>query len=141
MARVSASEFVDKWGRRTKAATTDYQNGVNKVTEAPGVAAARQAQLMLAKITEALSSGRWADAVSSVPLSAWKDAAIKKGVQRIAAGVDGATPSMASMAQQLLTNIDAAVAEANRTPRGTLEDNINRMVTFARHMATNGKLK
>jgi|SRR5581483_728097 len=139
MARVTPSEFTEKWSRRTKAATQDMQKGIERVTEAPGQAAARQAQLMLQKITEALSSGRWADAVAAVPLSAWKDAAIKKGIQRVAAGVDGATPGMQSVAAELLGNIDAVLSEVEKIPRGDIEANINRMVTFARGMSAKYK--
>lgn len=139
MARVTASEFAEKWSRRTKAATQDTQKGIERVTEAPGQAAARAQELMLRKLIESIQSGNWAAAVSAVPLSQWKDAAIKKGLGRIAAGVDGATPQMAQMAQQLLANIDAAVAEVEKIPRGDLEANIQRMVTFARTMSERSK--
>jgi hypothetical protein len=39
------------------------------------------------------------------------------------------------MAERLLQAVDAAVSEANRTPRGDLEANISRMTTFVRSMA------
>lgn len=139
MARVSASEAVTKWGTRTKAASQDYVAGINKVQEAPGVAAARQAGLMLANLMASINSGEWAAAVAAVPLSVWKDAAVKKGAQRIAAGVDGATPQMQQIFTQLLAQVDAAVAEVNQTPRGDLETNIARAATFARAMAKSSK--
>jgi hypothetical protein len=139
MARASTSEVVAKWQSRTKAASPDYIAGVNRVTEAPGAAAARQAGLMLANLMASINSGEWAAAVAAVPLSVWKDAAVKKGAQRIAAGVDGATPQMQQIFTELLARVDAAVAEVNQTPRGDLETNIQRMATFARAMAKGNK--
>lgn len=135
MARVSPSEYAEKWGRRLKQSTEDIRKGINRVTEAPGEAAARQVAVMKANINKAIDDGTWAAQVRAVPLQSWKDSAGKKGVDRIAAGVDGALPSQAGMAEKLLANVDAAVAEANRTPRGSLEDNITRMNTFVRGMA------
>ncbi len=136
MARVTAQEYTEKWGRRLKQSTEDIRRGINRVTEAPGEAAARQVATMKANLNRAIDDGTWAAQVRAVPLQAWKDAAGKKGVDRIAAGVDGALPSQQQMAEKLLANVDAAVAEANRTPRGSLEDNITRMTTFVRGMAS-----
>jgi len=72
-----------------------------------------------------------------VSLQDWKTAALQKGAGRIAAGVDGASKKQVAMAEKLLANVDRAVAAANQTPRGSIEDNINRMVTFARTMHDN----
>lgn len=135
MARVTPSEYAEKWSRRMKGSTEDIRRGVEKVTEAPGAAAARQAQLMLAKLTESITSGRWAQAVGAIGVQEWKDSITRKGLQRIAAGVDNATPQQAEMASKLLASVDAAVAKVNQTPRGDLETNIGRMATFAREMA------
>ena len=139
MAKVTPQEFAEKWNRRMKGSTQDMQRGIERVTEAPGVAAAKQSALMLQKLTESLTDGSWARAVAGVSLQEWKDSAIKKGLQRIAAGVDGSTGYVAEQAQKLLADVDAAVAEVSRTPRGDLETNINRMATFARTMAARSK--
>lgn len=135
MARVNAQEYTEKWQRRLKGSTEDIRRGINRVSEAPGVAAARQADLMLAKVTEAVASGRWAAKVAEVPLEEWKKKTMEKGLGRIASGVDAAATSQVAMATKLLADVDAAVAMANQTPRGTLEDNITRMTTFVREMA------
>lgn len=137
MARVTAQEFAEKWGRRLKGAGTDIQNGVRRVTEAPGVAAARQANVMLQNLQARVSDGTWARRVAGVSLEDWKTATLTKGVQRIAAGVDGAQAKVSAMAGPLLAAVDTAVAEANRTPRGDIEANITRATTFMRSMAKN----
>ncbi len=135
MARVTPQEYAEKWGRRLKGSTEDIRRGINRVSEAPGVAAARQQDLMLAKVTESISSGRWASKVAAVPLDEWKKKATDKGIGRIASGVDAAANTQVAMATELLANVDAAVAMVNQTPRGTLEDNITRMTTFVREMS------
>lgn len=139
MAKVNAQQFAEKWSRRMKGATEDIRQGVEKVSESPGQAAARQAQLMLQKLTEAITSGKWASAVASMGLQDWKDSMTRKGLARIAAGVDQAQPHVAQMAQKLLADVDAAVGVVNQTPRGDLETNINRAATFAREMAKRAK--
>ena len=137
MARVNASEYAEKWGRRTKVATEDYRKGVERVSQAPGEKAAAQAALFAQKVAEAVASGKWQRSVAGVSLQDWKTAALQKGAGRIAAGVDGASKKQVAMAEKLLANVDRAVAAANQTPRGSIEDNINRMVTFARTMHDN----
>jgi hypothetical protein len=134
MARVTAAEYAEKWGRRLKGATTDIARGIERVTVAPGQQAARAQETMRAKLNAAIDDGTWARQVAGVPLDEWKRAATQKGVQRLAAGVDAAQPNQAAMAERLLAAVDATRTEVNQTPRGDIEANINRMTTFARGM-------
>jgi hypothetical protein len=135
MARVTAAEYADKWSRRLKQATPDIQAGIKRVQVAPGVAAAQQQAAMLQNLTAAVSSGVWARRVASVSVQDWQNAALNKGVARITAGVDAATPKVAANAQALLAAVDGAVQATNMHPRGDIESNINRAVTFMREMA------
>lgn len=135
MARVTAAGWLDKWSRRLQAAGPDITSGVNRVTTAPGVAAAAAAPTLLANFTTAVTSGAWAARVSSVPLQQWKDSMNNKGVQRIATGVQQAVATKSNQISTFLSAVDAAVADANTTPRGGLENNIARSVAFQRSMA------
>ena len=135
MARVTPAEYAEKWSRRLKAAGQDIQQGVKRVTEAPGQSAARQAQTMLNNLTARVSDGTWARNVAAVTVDEWRNSVLNKGLQRIAAGVDQAAPGQQAMATQLLGAIDAAVAVVDRTPRGDLQTNIQRAVTFMNEMA------
>lgn len=135
MARTNAQEYAEKWGRRLKGATEDIRTGVQKVTQAPGIKAARAQDKMQANLNAAISDGTWAAQVSSVTVDEWKDSTIKKGLQRIAQGVDSASPSQVAMAEKLLAAVDAAVAKVGSLPSNTLEDNINRAATFMREMS------
>lgn len=135
MARVTPQEYAEKWSRRLKGAGQDISAGVKRVTEAPGAAAARQAQVMLNNLTARVADGTWARNVGAVTVDEWRNSVLNKGLQRIAAGVDAALPNQAAMAQQLLSAIDGAVAVVDRTPRGDLATNIQRAVTFMQEMA------
>ena len=135
MARVNAQQYAEKWSRRLKGSTEDIRAGVERVQEAPGAKAAKQKELMKTKLVEAIDSGRWERNVAAVPLEEWKSKIINKGLNRISAGVDGAQDKQIVMAEKLLRNIDEVQAIVNRTPRGSLEDNITRMTTHAREMA------
>jgi hypothetical protein len=91
---------------------------------------------MLANLTASVQSGRWANALNKVTLQQWKDQATNVGVNRIAAGVDAAKQKSIDFATQLLPAVDAAVAKIQGMPDLTVEDNINRMTTYIRQMAT-----
>ncbi len=134
MAKLSATEYAEKWGRRLKASTEDVRKGVQRVTVAPGEAAAAQIELMKANLMKSLEDGTWANNVRAVTLQEWQDKFITKGIPRMGAGVDAAQPKQILMAEKLLAAVDASVDQVNRTPRGDLETNIGRMVTFAREM-------
>lgn len=135
MARFTPAEVTAKWKNRLKMSTPEIQAGIDKVTIAPGVKAARQADVMVRKVQEAVTSGRWARKVAAVSVDDWKKAAKEKGLNRISAGVDAASDKHEKMAEQLLKNVDEALAEVNKTPRGDLEANIQRSVTMQREMA------
>lgn len=134
MAKLNATEYADKWGRRIKGSTEDMRRGIQRTSEAPGLAAARQKELMKQKLLASIEDGTWERNVAAVTLQEWQDKMENKGIPRLAAGVDAAMPKQVQMAEKLLADVDASVAVVNQTPRGDLEANINRMTTFAREM-------
>ena len=135
VARVNAKEAADKLVRRLSGATQDVIRGVERVTEAPGIKAAAAQDLMLARVMEAITSGKWADAVSAISLPDWKKAMLDKGVPRIAQGVQAAQPKIQAFFEQLLPAVDAAKSEIESMPNLTLEDRIARSSAFQRRMA------
>jgi len=135
MAKLTAKEFQEKHARRLKAATEDMRKGVEAVTESPTAKAAKKADKMRANITASIDSGKWAAGLNRVSLEDWKSKMINKGVGRVAAGIDEAAPKVEAFAAQLLPHIDQGVTTINKLPDVTLEDSINRMTTFVRHMA------
>lgn len=134
-ARVTPAEAAGKWARRLGSATEDVRRGIERVSEAPGVAAGRQQAKMLQKTTEAITSGKWKRNTEAVTLQQWKEAAIEKGVPRISTGATAAEPKMAAFMAELLPFVDAAVAKVKAMPSVTLDDNIARMTSYVRTMA------
>lgn len=139
MAKLNATEYAEKWGRRIKGSTEDIRRGVQRTAEAPGMAAARQVELMKQKLLASIEDGTWAKNVAGVSLQEWQEKMLEKGIPRLAQGVDAAQTKQVQMAEKLLADVDASVAVVNQTPRGDLETNINRMTTFAREMAKRKK--
>lgn len=135
MAKLTPAQAREKHARNLKASVPDIQIGVNAVTEAPGKKAAAQQEKMLANLTEAVRSGKWADRVGGVSLEQWKADMLDKGIGRIAAGVDGAADKVEAFFEQLFPYQDALQSKVNTMPDLTLEDSINRMTTWVRGMA------
>ena len=135
MAKLTASECQEKHARRLKASVEDVRKGIDRVTENPCEKAALKQDKMLANLTRAVSDGKWAAGLKRVTLEQWKHQARDIGVNRIAAGIDGAKPKTTAFFEQLLPHIDREKAKIAAMPDTTLDDNINRMTSFVRGMA------
>ena len=135
MAKLTASEFQKKHARRLKAAVEDVRMGIDKVTENPCEKAAAKQEKMLTNLTAAVTTGKWAAGLKRVSLDQWKRQTRDVGVNRIAAGIDAAADKVTAFAEELLPHIDRGQEKIKGMPDTTLDDNINRMTTFIRHMA------
>ncbi len=136
MAKLTSQEFREKHARRLKASTEDMRRGIDRVTENPCEKAAAKQDKMLTNLTAAVQSGKWASGLRRVSLDEWKTAARDVGVNRVAAGIDAAAQKVERFADDLLPHIDRGISALASMPDITLDDNINRMTTFTRHMAT-----
>ena len=135
MARLTATEFQEKHARRLKGAVDDVRKGIDRVTENPCEKAASKQDKMIANLTAAVNDGKWAAGLKRVTLDEWKKKARDVGVGRIAAGIDAAKTKVIAFAEQLLPHIEAGQTKIKGMSDISLEDNINRMTTFVRHMA------
>lgn len=135
MARVNASQWLDKWGRRLGAAGPDIQNGIARVTVSPGVQAAAAASLWAQGVTQAAADGTFANNVGKVSLQDWKDSMTTKGIPRLQQGIAQAQSKKQNKIATFLTAVDGAVADVSALPRGGLEQNIARSVAFQRSMS------
>lgn len=133
--KVTAAQLTEKWQRRLKGAIEDMRQGVDRVTEAPGAAAAAKADKWQAAISEQRTKEKWRRRVGAVTLEEWKTSMKEKGLSRIASGVDGATGKMERFAAQLIEHQNAGLLALEKLPDLTLEDSINRMAAWTRHMA------
>lgn len=121
---------ANKWAQRLGMASEDIKRGVQGVTVAPGIAAAKQADVWLNNITA--SKPKWIRRVSSVSLSDWQDAMINKGLPRVAQGANEAIPKMTDFLTQFLPHVEQVSARVAAMPKGTLEAGIARMVEQVR---------
>lgn len=135
MSKLTAAQFQEKHARRLKASVEDIRAGIDRVTENPCEKAAAKQDKMLTNLTAAVNSGKWAKGLKRVSLEDWKRAARDVGVNRVAAGIDAAKSKVIAFAEELLPHIDRQLDKIKAMPDITLDDNINRMVSFTRGMA------
>lgn len=119
------------WASRLQASGPKITRGIQAVSTAPGASAAAQVEVWAANTIG--SKDKWKRNTAAVGLAAWQDAAINKGVGRIAAGAAAAEPKMAAVFQTLFPHIERV--KSSLKPRGGLEQNIQRAADFARGMA------
>lgn len=134
--KLTPEQLAQKWANRLKTSVEDIRQGVERVTQAPGVAAAAKADKWQARISENATKQKWARRVANVSLEDWKTAIINKGLPRISAGVDGAQDKMIAFATQLIAHQNTGLRTLEAMPDLTLEDNILRMTAWIRHMST-----
>jgi len=135
MAKLTPQEFQEKHARRLKEALEDIRRGIDRVQENPCEKAADAQQKMRTNLLAAIDNGKWAAGLRRVSLQEWKTRARDIGVGRISAGIDAAKDKVTAFASELLPHIDQGLEQLKGLPDITLEDNINRMTTFIRHMA------
>ena len=131
MAVPTAQEAAQAWAQRLAGSTDRIQRGVQAVSTAPGQSAARQKAVW--QQNTAAAADKWAARTASVPLADWQQAMISKGAPRIASGAQAAQPKMEQFMSQLLPHIQSGLGAL--PARGNLDQNINRMTAWARHMA------
>lgn len=135
MAKLTASEFSEKWGRRLTQAAEDMRRGVERVSEAPGAKAAQKKDKWIAKMTDPAVQGKWASNVASVPLDQWKNRMVQVGIGRVPSGVEANKDKVAKFGEQLLSHIDAGLAKIQSMPDVTYEQTKARMLAWFDHMA------
>ncbi len=136
MTRVTPQQWLSKWSTNLNAAGPYITSGVSKVTVAPAQSAIAAQALMLANLTAAVTSGKWAKNLGAVTLDQWKTSMTTKGIPRIAQGTAAAVQNKVASITTLLNNVDQAVASLASTPRGNTQQNIQRAVTFMTNMST-----
>lgn len=122
---------AQKWATNLNNAQQAIQDGVNAVQKAPGMAAVAQAQVWLQNTQNSLA--KWKANTGKVTVDEWKQAMLTKGVPRIGPGATAAQPKMAAFLQEFLPYVDRVVS--GLPARGTLDQNITRMVNNARGIA------
>ena len=134
MAKLTPEQYAEKQARNLKNSLPDIRMGIERVSSAPGQAAAAAQQRMKDNLNKAIDDGRWAEKVRGVSLEEWKTAALTKGVDRIAQGIDAAHAKQVVMAGRLLAAVDSSAAKVRSMPKGPIQDSISRMTAFVEDM-------
>lgn len=130
--RGNAASITEKWAQRTSGATQQVIEGVQRVTEAPGVKAARNKAAYLANVQA--KADKWERNTAAVPLSDWQ-AATAAGATRIAAGVQAKKGKMENFMREFIPFVEQVQSRVQAMPRGNLEQNLARMVENARGLS------
>lgn len=133
--KVTPEQSALKWKQHLDAAGDQIKLGVERVKVAPGVLAAAQEEKFRANILKAIDNHRWANEVKRVSLESWQNAMINVGLPRIRAGTEAAVPEVREFAAALFPHIEAGQSQLSNMPSVSLQDNIDRMVTFVTHMS------
>jgi hypothetical protein len=126
-----ASTASAKYLARSQAAVQDYKDGIGRVSQPPGQAAARQKGAYVQGVTS--QADFWAKRVGAVTLSDWQAAAQGKGGDRYASGVAAGAQKQAAFMATFLPKVQAIANSL--PPRGTLDANIQRMTQQVRETA------
>lgn len=132
MARGTPQQIAARWSQRLSASTQQIQEGVARVQVAPGQKAAAQKQAYLTNV--AAKADKWERNVRAVTLEDWK-AATTAGAARVAAGAQAKQGKVEKFLGEFLPFVDQVQAKVAAMPRGTLEQNLARMVANARELS------
>ena len=131
MAAMSPDQIAAHWAQQLGASGAKITAGIQAVTTAPGQAAARQKAVWVQNTTAA--ADKFAAHSAAVSLSDWQNAAINKGVPRIATGATASQAKFAAFMGKLLPYINSG--RGSLPARGNLDQNIARMTQWARYMS------
>lgn len=120
---VDANTAAQDWVNGLSAKTEKAKAGAQRVTVAPGQAAARQKGAYVTGVTT--NADKWANNVGKVTLAQWQDDFINKGIPRMASGAQQAQSKMAQFFTEFLPFLDSA--RSSLPARGTFEQNKARM--------------
>lgn len=128
-----AATVANLWANRLQGAQNEIAAGVAAVKEAPGMAAARQVDVWLARVQQ--SRAKWVRNVSGVTLSQWQRAMTEKGIPRVGPGAQAAIPKMTQFLSDYLPYVEQGAATVRAMPKATLQDGIARAVAMINHNA------
>lgn len=139
MANSTPKEAYDLYAQTMKARLPKMERGIRRVTEAPGMRAAKQVGKMRANLLRSIDDGTWEDRVSSVSLQDWQTAMIEKGLPNVSRGVDNAEGKMVDFFGQLFDYQDQTASQLDNMPDTTPADakarmnfNFDRMSQFSK---------
>lgn len=133
MARqIQTSGIGSRWATGLSSRTDKIRTGIENVTESPGRKAAAQKDVWASNVIAAKEL--WAARVGAVTTEDWKQATLAK-VDRVASGAQAAAEKFETKMGPVIAHLQTGMNRLDGMPRGSLDQNLERANTLARHMA------
>lgn len=121
---------ISRWRTGAGGAQQSFVDGVQRTDKDPTALAIANQAGMLAGVTEAVNSGRWARALSAVGKQGWVTATVNKA-SNYATGIAAGEQAYADAMATWLPRIQSAAAQAKAMPGATLQQRLARANAFA----------
>lgn len=132
--RLSADKISEKWGRRLKAAQKDITDGLDAVTEDPGVKAVAAKEKLKAKLIASIDDGTWEKRRLAVGLSEWRDKTKKKVIERLSGGVEAAMGKRKKFDSWLVSRLNGILPTIKGMSDMTISDSVERVRAMMEYM-------
>lgn len=129
--RVTPEQAQAKWVSRIGAASQDVANGVDRVTTAPGQAAAAKVDKWRQNTMAA--EDKWRRNVGAVSLEDWRTLMKSVGIPRIAQGAQAKQAKYGNFAAQFFSHLEQGLQQLASMPDTTFEDRVAKAVAMMRH--------
>lgn len=130
----TADEVADKWQRGISNAQQDMTAGVQRVTVAPGTAAAASKQRFVTAMQDPATFDKWERGVRSVSLGSWQNSMLTLGIPRAAQGAQQKKDKFVNAMNSLLPFVDNLRNTVKSMPANTQADREQRMLAWSRGM-------
>jgi hypothetical protein len=135
--RVDPATAAARWATGLSQSTQKIQEGINRVTVAPGQKAAANKQGYLNGVND--NAAKWATNTARVSLGEWQQAFLNKGVPRVAQGAQASQQKMADRLTPVFAYMQTVLATVDNMPNDTPAARDARMLTYAQNMRRYGK--
>lgn len=131
---IDPASAAAKWARNASAASQDFVEGAQRTDKDPTALAIQNKQRALSGYTDAITSGRWEQALRAAGKAGWVEGIVTKGAANYATGVQQAEQKVAQAFGPLFAHITNVQRTVLAMPSNTDAEREARMLTFIRGM-------
>jgi len=121
---------VQRWKDSASQGQQRFLEGVQSTTKDPTALAIAAQPKLLANVTQAITSGRWARNLAQVGAAGWKQATVAKA-NNYATGIAASGDKFSQAMQVWLPIIMSTAQSVQSMPNASFQDSLNRMTAFA----------
>lgn len=126
---VDAATAAQRWQQGAAQGQQRFIEGVQNTSKDPTALAIAQQSKMLANVTAAITSGRYARGLSRVGKSGWQQATVAKA-NNYSTGINASGPKYEAAIGPVLSQIATLQGQIATMPRNTIEDSAARARAF-----------